>query len=256
MHAGPLPCRTPFLIRASSLALVLFCSCGQDEEPVPIVQPPPVTSVTDVDGNSYGVVLIGQTYWMNDDLRTLHFRDGSEVPYVSYDAAWAGLDSAAYGIHPTFFGVADGGGLWYNWFAVNDTRGLCPAGWHVPSTHEWAELELALGMPADELLVTDFRGYAQNVGGKLKTTNLDGGPIWTQPNTGATNEVGFNARPRGYRELGGAFVAFRVYGSWWTSSPIEPNKAWSRSLYYQSAGILLSGNLQRRSGLCVRCVMD
>ena len=209
-------------------------------------------SVTDIDGNTYATIQIGTQVWMAENLRTTRYRNGDPIPNVTDKGKWGGLSSGAWCHYENDPKHEVPYGKLYNWYTVNDPRKVCPAGWHVPTDGEWQQLEAALGMPASELgQKNEFRGYAQNVRGKMKTTTL-----WESPNTGATNSSGFSGLPGGYRyPNGGTFHNLGSNGSWWSASESGTEYAWSRSLFYNSAGILRY-NYSKRDGFCVRCVRD
>jgi uncharacterized protein (TIGR02145 family) len=133
-------------------------------------------------------------------------------------------------------------GKLYNHYAVMDTRGLCPTGWHVPTDGEWTTLET-------------FLGGSSVAGGALKSTATQPTPGgWLSPNTGATNSSGFSAGPGGLRIYTGVFNYVGNYGFWWSSS-LSGTYAWPRVLYYYSGGIS-RGNLSRTYGFSVRCLRD
>jgi uncharacterized protein (TIGR02145 family) len=158
-------------------------------------------TVTDIDGNVYETIQIGTQWWIKENLRTTHFRNGDPIPLVTDDTAWAGLSTPAYceyGNDPA--NVTDYGRL-YNWYAVADSRYIAPQGWHVATDEEWKQLEMYLGMSQSEANLTGIRGTVE--GGKLKEA---GTVHWQSPNTGATNESGFTALPGGYRFIFGSFL--------------------------------------------------
>jgi uncharacterized protein (TIGR02145 family) len=146
----------------------------------------------------------------------------------------------------------------YNFHAVDNSRGLAPEGWHVPSNEEWQELEMYLGMTQEEADATLWRGTDE--GGKLKET---GTTHWDTPNTGATNETGFTALPGGYRNIStypmySDYGGIGVYTSFWTSTGSTSSNstyALTRGLTSTEARISRTGSL-RVAGLSVRCVKD
>jgi len=143
--------------------IVLIASCFQS-----ISQ-----TVTDIDGNVYNTVTIGSQTWIQQDLRTLHYPDGSPISEVwSYDDN----DSLAniYGKLYTWDAAM-------NYSTIEKAQGICPDGWHIPSDEEWTELGNILG---GDIVA----------GGKMKET---GSMHWNEPNTGATNESGFTSLPAG-----------------------------------------------------------
>jgi len=135
-------------------------------------------------------------------------------------------------------------GKLYNWYAVNDSRGLCPTGWHVPSDAEWTTL-------------TDFLGGESVAGGPLKSTATQptlGG--WIVPNTGATNSSGFTGLPGGYRDYSGDFLSLGYEGNWWSSSNAAGiGVAWNRNLNFYNANVYRN-NYVHNGGFSVRCVRD
>ena len=100
-------------------------------------------TVTDIDGNVYEIVPIGDQVWMAENLKVTHYNDGSEIPTGYTDEEWGELETGAFAVYPIDYDEAsqttcgndcsDVYGNLYNWFAVDDSRGLCMEGWHVQS---------------------------------------------------------------------------------------------------------------------------
>jgi len=126
-------------------------------------------------------------------------------------------------------------GRLYNWYAVDDSRGLCPSGWHVPTDNEWT-------------VMTDFLGGVSVAGGQMKTTYG-----WNNGGNG-TNSSGFSGLPGGNRNLNGYFGNAGNFGLWWSSSPNGSN-AWVRYLYYDVEDVYRDYYLPQ-NGFSVRCVRD
>lgn len=167
-------------------------------------------------------IKIGSQEWATEDLRVTKFRNGEDIPLVKDNDEWRLMDSAAYCITP------DGNYL-YNWYAVNDPRGLAPEGFHVPADEEWTAL-------------TDYLGGEAVAGNELKSTDWDG-----------TNSSGFSALPSGLRDFDdGLFYNLGYDGYWWSSSP-SGTHAWDRNLYSGSS-FVDRGNNYVRNGLSVRCI--
>lgn len=167
-------------------------------------------------------IKIGSQVWATQDLKVSKFRNGESIPLVEDGKEWGGLTTAAYCISP------DGNYL-YNWHAVNDSRGLAPEGFHVPSDEELTQL-------------TEFLGGENVAGNEMKSTDWDG-----------TNSSGFSALPVGFRYYyDGLFFNLGNYGYWWSSSPSASN-AWYRSLY-SGASYVGRGSDNVRNGLSVRCI--
>jgi uncharacterized protein (TIGR02145 family) len=211
-------------------------------------------SMSDQDGNVYKTIVIGTQEWMAENLKTGHYRNGEEIPVVNDTIAWEGLNSGAccwYSNDSSSFDCPYG--RLYNWYTVADSRGLCPAGWHVPSDEDWKTMEFFLGMPIGELDLTSGRGFEQNVGGKLKSVST----LWTSSNAGATNETGFSGLPGGYWPFHGlgpyGYVENNSY--WWSSTEHSNSNAYNRSLDY-SFGYSARWYSNKQVGFSVRCLKD
>jgi uncharacterized protein (TIGR02145 family) len=193
----------------------------------------------DVDGNVYTTVTIGTQVWMAENLKTTKYRNGNAIPTNLTDAAWGSTTTGAYAIYNNDADNNTTYGKVYNWYAVADSRNLCPVGWHVPSDGEWTILENHLG-------------GASVAGGKLKSTSS----LWTAPNANATNESGFSGLPGGFRFSGGIYLDVGGYGFWWSSTELFPtSNAWYRNLLY-NVGNSGRDNLSKRNGYSVRCIKD
>jgi uncharacterized protein (TIGR02145 family) len=196
--------------------------------------------ILDIEGNKYKVVRIGTQTWMAEDLKTTKYNDGTPIPNITDNAAWAALATGAYCDYSNTPGNSVTYGRLYNWYAVN-TGKLAPTGWHVATDAEWTILTNYLGI--------DY----PFAGGKLKET---GTSHWSPPNTGASNSSGFTALPGGYRMyLDGTFGNLGKYGYWWSSTARDAAGAWSFQLYYGNfISYRISGNFPY--GFSVRCVRD
>ena len=185
----------------------------------------------------YTSVLIGTQQWMQQNLEVVTYRDGTVIPQVTDATAWAGLTTGAwcyYGNDPS-----SGYGKLYNWYAVNDPRGLAPQGWHIPTDAEWTTLSTLLG-------------GTSVAGGKMKTTGIT---RWNSPNTSATNESGFAGLPGGYRNGSGTFYSVGAFGYWWSATEDNSASAWGRKLVY-NGGSLYRYDYYEAYGLSVRCLRD
>ena len=199
-------------------------------------------TITDVDGNVYTLVEIGNQCWFRENLKTTKFVDGSEIPYVLDQITWNNATTPARR-YPNSNNVALGYeiGFLYNWYTVEDPRVLCPTGSHVPTDAEWAELVNHLG--GDSV-----------AGGKLK---MAGTEYWQSPNTGATNSSGFNGLPGGaIRPLDGYNWTFQN-GFWWTSTLSDdatPGPIYWRAYYISEE--IFTGVYSKKWGFSVRCIKD
>jgi uncharacterized protein (TIGR02145 family) len=205
-------------------------------------------TLSDIDGNVYNTVQIGDQCWMKENLKTTKYRNGTDIPLITDNIEWANLTTAGYcwydndeASYKNIYGAL------YNWFTVS-TGNLCPTGWHVPTDDEWKQLEMYLGMSQSD---ADASGVTRGTdeGGKLKEA---GTTHWASPNTGATNETGFTALPGGQRE-DGYFSEIGTKGRWWSSSESEQTSAWRRSMIDQSSTIYRTSH-NKKIGYSVRCL--
>lgn len=206
--------------------------------------------VTDIDGNVYQTVTIGSQVWMAENLRVTHYRNGDPIPNVTNGTTWAGLTTGAYCNYENDSANVETYGRLYNWYAVDDSRGLAPVGWHVPTDEEWKQLEMFLGMSQAEADADGFRGTDE--GGKLKET---GTVHWLIPNTGATNESGFTALPGGDCNSSGNFSSIGERAHFWSVTEYNSGSSWPRYLRYFTSDINRFP-YSKRSGFSVRCVKD
>jgi uncharacterized protein (TIGR02145 family) len=207
-------------------------------------------TVTDIDGNTYITVKICNQWWMAENLKVTHYSNGDALPNVTDSLEWYGLSTGAYcSNHNDTTNVSVYGRL-YNWHAVNDSRNIAPAGWHVPTDAEWKQLEMCLGMSQGEADSWAWRGT--NEGGKMKTV---GTIYWDSPNTGATNESGFSGLPGGCRDYDGRFLWLRNYAIFWSSTAFNPTSAMGRFLSFEYSSILRNRH-DIRDGFSIRCVKD
>jgi uncharacterized protein (TIGR02145 family) len=186
-------------------------------------------------------IQIGTQQWMSKNLDVAFYRNGDPIPQVTDPTAWAGLTTGAWCYYNNDPILGAKFGKLYNWYAVNDPRGLAPEGWHIPSDAEWTTLATTLG-------------GASVAGGKMKEA---GTLNWTAPNTGADNSSGWAGLPGGYRYINGSFYYDGYHGRWWSStgSELYAVTAWYRYLDSNS-GTLSRNDNYKRNGLSVRCLRD
>jgi len=215
-------------LRALILPLFLFTASCQS----------PSTPMTDNDGNSSGTLAAAGMVWSAENLRATHFRNGDPIPEVTDPEEWASLTSPACCSNANSAENQTRYGRLYNWYAVNDPRGLAPVGWHVATDSEWTRL-------------TESLGGDESAGGALKATELR-----TEPNEGATDAIGFRLLPAGgRRDTDGDFLATGGYSRMWTATELSPKAAEGRSFVYFD-GRVRKGKVSKKTGLAVRCVKD
>ena len=209
-----------------------------------------IGTVTDFDGNVYKTVKIGDQWWMAENLKVTHYRNGDSIPHASDDGAWAGMTVGAYSNYYNNEENVNIYGRLYNWYVIEDIRNIAPIGWHVPSDDEWKILEMYLGVsPA---VIDAWGGRGTDEGGKMKEI---GTSHWISPNTGATNLSGFSARPGGYRTNGGHFDALRYYALFWSSTALSADHATFRRLARDNS-MTDRWIFETLYGLSIRCVKD
>jgi uncharacterized protein (TIGR02145 family) len=207
-------------------------------------------TITDIDGNVYLTIKIGNQWWMMENLKVTHYRNGDPIPNVTDAGTWSGLTTGAYCEYNNDPGNVATYGRLYNWYAVDDSRNITPEGWHVPTDAEWKQLEMYLGMSQAEADGTGWRGTDE--GGKLKEA---GTTHWSSPNTGATNESGFTALPGGYRYGVGNFYDMGDYAYFWSSTEYGSYYAWYRSLSFNNSRVYRY-RTNKQGGFSLRCVRD
>jgi uncharacterized protein (TIGR02145 family) len=200
--------------------------------------------ITDINAPA-NIVKIGTQVWMKSNLNVSRYRNGDPIPEVKDRSKWDTLTTGAWCWYKNDSTNGPIYGRLYNWYAVNDPRGLAPAGWHVSSDSEWT-------------MLTRFLGGDSVAGGKMKLTGtLEAGTgLWYAPNTDATNTSGFTGLPGGYRNnRDGSFYGIGVYGSWWSSTARGPHGSWRWELFYDH-GYDYRYSLFWECGFSVRCVKD
>jgi uncharacterized protein (TIGR02145 family) len=211
------------------------------------------TECKDGDNNYYPVVQINTQLWMAENLKTTKYNDGTAIPNITDNTAWAALTTGAYSDFFNYPAISTTYGRLYNWYAAdnnaatkvtsNGGKNVCPTSWHVPTDTEWTTL-------------TTYLGGESVAGGKLKET---GTTNWLSPNTGATNETGFTALPGGSRYIDGTYYDLTGYGDWWGSTEDteypDHTRAWRRGVSYDATYVGSNGRF-KRNGFSVRCVRD
>ena len=189
----------------------------------------------------YETVLIGDQCWFAENLRTRFYADGTAIAEIT-DDAWAWLNGGARCDYDNNSANVATYGRLYNWYAVDDARGLCPSGWHVPTDGEWTELED---------YITALAGCYDGIEGTaLKSTSG-----WSDGDNGA-DYFGFSALPGGKRlDFGTHFEGAGAYGHWWSSSPEVGFDCWFRRLIYDNPGMHRASN-SALHGHSVRCLRD
>jgi uncharacterized protein (TIGR02145 family) len=209
-------------------------------------------TVTDVDGNSYETVQIGGQLWMAENLKVTHYSDGQPIATGYNNGDWSILEEGAYAVYDNDPANAAIYGNLYNWYAVDDDRGLCMDGWHIPSDEEFMVLEMELGMSEEEANASSWRGTDE--GSKLAGNSdlWNGGYLVNNSDFGTS---GFTGLPAGHRLLTGNYTNMGSYGYFWSSTEYSNTNAWGRWLRY-SYSIVYRYNYYKQSGFSIRCLGD
>ena len=218
-------------------------------------------TVTDVDGNVYQTVKIGNQEWTTENLRTTKYNDGSPILNITGKMTW---DSCIYTLAEAYCfynnttnsdSIKKFGAL-YNWFAVN-TGKLAPEGWHVPTDAEWDTLQnylIASGYNWDG--TTTENKIAKSMATKTDWKSSSGGADGAIGNDlTKNNESGFSALPGGIRQPEHDFNGKDSSGYWWTATNGGACGTWSRSLSFDIEDLTKNFSV-KNFGFSLRLVRD
>jgi uncharacterized protein (TIGR02145 family) len=166
-------------------------------------------TVTDIDGNTYPTVTIGSQVWMAKNLDVSRYRNGDPIPQVQDQTEWSNLTTGAWCYYENNTANGPIYGKLYNWYAVNDPRGLAPEGWHVPNNNDWNSMRVFIGC--------DTVNFYSTEAGKLREV---GTTHWGTTHTGVTNETGFTALGAGYRTFDSRFRDLLYDTYWWSGNTL------------------------------------
>ncbi len=226
--------------------------------------------VTDIDGNEYITVIIGNQEWMAENLRVTSYNNGDDIPTGMSNLGWSSTVSGSYAMYPhdSISGlnsdaeVVTAYGKLYNWHAVNDPRGLCPEGWSVPSGDDWTQLVNYLAGQGHSN--SNWPGGAGNalkccrqvdspLGGNCDTSEH---PRWNPHGVyHGFDAFGFSALPGGVRRPDGNFASVGNFGGWWSSAEDSSTFAWGRVMS-SNYGTVPRDFINKRYGLSARCARD
>jgi uncharacterized protein (TIGR02145 family) len=231
--------------------------------------------VQDIDGNSYPTTIIGEQEWIAKNLRVTRYNNGDLIPLVETNSEWPGLTQGAYGVYQNHFElntrekVLDQYGALYNWYAVNDTRGICPVGWHVPDNDDWTQLVEYL-MTEYDLDNTNFSPTSdlKGVGNALKSCRQADSPLggdcateeyprWNSYLSSGfygTDDFGFSALPAGIRaHESGNYGSSGSWAVFWSADEFSEENAFFRALVYNRPDFHVF-HFPKGRGYSVRCV--
>jgi len=203
-------------------------------------------SITDIQGNTYKIIAIGEQWWMTENLKVSQYANGDDIPHISDGNDWANTSTGAYCYYKNDTENIERYGNLYNWYTVHDDRGICPEGWHVASDKDWMTMEKHLGMSATEAdRMTAWRGTDE--GNRLKSESF-----------GGTDTSSFSVLGSGYRDPDGVYKALGTDSDYWTSTSYS-NKGQTEGVLH---GFLNTSPKVVRNfhlpgyGFCVRCIRD
>ena len=196
-------------------------------------------TVTDIDGNVYDTIHIGNQVWLKQNLNVSKYNNGNPISNITDGIDWYLSATSAYCNYNNDINNSLIYGKIYNYYVIHDINNVCPIGWHIPSNSEW------------EYLV-NYLGGENIAGGKLKET---GTIHWNNPNNGATNESGFTGLPGGMRFVHGEYWNIGTEGRFWSTSVFSTTEAYYWSLRHNAATFIKS-NSYKEIGASVRCLKD
>jgi uncharacterized protein (TIGR02145 family) len=198
-------------------------------------------SMADQEGNIYRTIKIGTQTWMAENLKTTKYRNGESIPNIMNNTQWANLTTGALNSYNNNIANDCPYGKLYNWYAVNDNRGICPLGWHVPSLTEW------------NLLITNAGGSNQ----AMISLKSSGSFYWQSPNNiNGSNSTGFSALPSGLGFTNGGHQYINFDSLWWTSTVSGNNSYYVGMRNAVNPQSIFSFPDNKNYAFCVRCIKD
>ena len=226
-----------------------------------------ISTVSDIDGNAYETIAIGTQCWTKTNLKVTNYNDGTLIGDSTNSTWGTAVIGARTGYKVSIVSLSNYVGTFgylYNWYAVTDSRKLCPAGWHVPTDAEWTIMIQTLDpmQLVNSTNVSTFTGAQSTTAGtvmKSTVTNtaVGSGLGWnpaSPPNPG-TNTSGFSVLPGGFRFNNGSFLSISYNAFFWSATEIDGSDAWYRDLNSFN-GEVGRGNSNKSVGASVRCLRD
>jgi uncharacterized protein (TIGR02145 family) len=235
--------KVSLIFNAVVITVIMLSSCGEDaskEKGASKVEVASKEEGASKEKSPSKEVTIGEQVWMAENLNVSTFRNSDPIPQTKTNEEW---EKAGENQQPAWCNYdndpANGTkyGKLYNWYAVNDSRGLAPVGYHIPSDAEWTKL-------------TDFLGGDRVAGTKMKSKSG-----WKENGNG-TNKSGFSGLPGGSRDIDGTFYYVGGGGDWWSSTEGRAGLAWYRGLDYVNGDVYRVDYGGKGNGFSVRCLRD
>jgi len=197
-------------------------------------------TVSDIDGNTYSTVKIGNQVWMTRNLLTTRYRNRDLILSVTNNQAWTKLTIGAQCTYNNTISkdTIDMLGRLYNFYAIADSRNIAPVGWHIATDAEWAQLNSTIGK---------YVSVHLKYNGKIP---------WRLSNVPPMNDAKFFAFPSGYRShINGKFSDLYTYGYWWCGTEFDAELAWGRGMYSGNSYVDRYAD-PKTTANSVRCVKD
>lgn len=190
-------------------------------------------------------IKIGKQEWMKKNLNVDHYRNGDPIPQVQDPTEWKKLKTGAWCYYANDPANGEKYGKLYNWYAVNDPRGLAPVGWHIPSNDEW------------EILINHFGGAGTakfSAPPKYAGKRMKSASGWEKMDDNGTDEGGFNGLPAGQRQKNGSFNYIGKFAAFWSSSTFsQPTSILLNSIGFKDEVFLWA--YPSEMGISVRCIV-
>ena len=239
----------PFLLNTvavfSLVCMAVLQSCNTDSPDQPVVE---IGSVSDIEGNTYKTVKIGNQWWMAENLRVTKFNDGQLISFIdenANDTVWSEATA------PLYTAINNGQfGLLYNYAVVESSVSIAPEGWHVATDEDWKALETEVGMSQNESNALGWRGTIE---AELLTAKNSSG--WPEGEVlFGSDAYQFNAKPGGCRVFNGELNLEGNTAFWWTATT-DGNEAWYRYIDASQTRIFRQ-HTYKGYGMSIRCVKN
>jgi len=199
----------------------------------------------DFDGNKYKTIRINDQVWMAENLNVSHYSNGDEILNIVDKNIWSNVSIGAWCYFNNDINIGKDYAKLYNWYAVTDSRNICPVGWKMPTKNDFLSLIYNLGGDTNSAIML------KEIGIKYWNTDL------------GTNISGFSARGGDWRGGDGIFYYWVKHcGQWWTSSREYLNKDWDinhpwfLTIDSYRSKVTRDPYFSKNAGASVRCIKE
>ena len=187
---------------------------------------------------TYGTCLIGEQTWMNQNLNEPHFKNGDAIKHAKTKEEWqkaANTSTPAWCYYNNDPKLGEKFGKLYNWYAVNDPRGLAPKGWRMAADSDWKDLKATLQKQDLDAMALQHASF-----------------IGAYPDA---DVLKFHAYGSGYRKESGSFANIAEYASFWSK---DTTNGYSANAFHLRKNQFdpLFGSSYRTVGFSVRCIKN